>query len=223
VSVGAGFYSVRVFEDLIGAELAAALATATADSTGDADPTEPAEFDDAARFGVLVDRVTAADRLIGWASAVQARAVAALAAGYEQHYLDVLPAAASGWDRGEAIEQAGRDCVVELGLARVTGLTAASNQIRFAEELITDHPTLLGLLEAGVIPVWNIRAALSETRILPSSLRRQADIELASLLPGMSWAEASQAAARVVIDLDPDAAAKRAEAAKAGGPVKFSV
>jgi hypothetical protein len=232
-----------MFEDLTGAELAAALAAAGAAAagpaclaTGDAaDPTDPAgpagpaDADDAAgpadpagpsgaaggRLGVLVDEVTACDRLIGWATGRQARAVAALGAGYEQHYLADLPAAAaaSGWVVGDVRAEAVKDCAVELGLARVTGINAACNLVRFADGLVIDHPRLLAGLEAGQIPVWNIRAVLAETRVLPSVLRKHADVELAPLLPGMSWAEAVQAAARVVIDLDPAAAAHRAEIA----------
>jgi hypothetical protein len=99
-------------------------------------------------------------------------------------------------------------------LARVTGINAASNLVRFADDLTTDHPHLLAALEQGVVPVWNARAVVAETRVLPPRLRREADARLAGLLPGMSWGEATQAAARVVIDLDAQAAANRAEAAR---------
>ncbi len=51
-----------MFEDLTGAELAAAIAAAAADPTGLA-------------LGDRVDLVVAAERLIGWAHAVQADAV----------------------------------------------------------------------------------------------------------------------------------------------------
>jgi hypothetical protein len=86
--------------------------------------------------------------------------------------------------------------------------------VRFADELTADHPRLLAALERGLVSSWNIRAVLAETRVLPPRLRKQADAELADLLPGMSWGEATQAAARVVIDLDPAAAARRAETAR---------
>ena len=161
-----------------------------------------------------MDRVTACDRLIGWATAQQARTVAVLAAGYEAHYLADLPAAATGEHRGEVRAEAVKDCVVEVGMARVTGINAASNLLRFADELVHDHPHLLAALERGEVSWWNIRAVLGETRVLPRGLRRRVDVELASLLPGMSWGEATQAAARIVIDLDPAAAANRAEAAR---------
>jgi hypothetical protein len=134
----------------------------------------------------LGDRGTAADRLIGWATGVQARAVSGLAAGYERHYLADLPAGASGGHRGEVVAEAVKGCAVELGMARVTGINAAGDLVRFAGELVADHPALLHLLEHGQIPVWNVRAVLAETRLLPSRLRRVADAKLASLLPGMS-------------------------------------
>jgi hypothetical protein len=118
--------------------------------------------------------------------------VAALAAGYEQHYLADLPAAATAGHRGDVVAEAVKDTVVELGMARVTGINAASNLVRFADELVNDHPRLLAGLEAGRISSWNIRAVLAETRVLPSSLRRLADAELAAQLPGMSWSEATQ-------------------------------
>src|SRR4029450_14159739 len=73
------------------------------------------------RLERLVDEVTACDRLIGWATGVQARAVAALGAGYESHYAAGLPSDASGLRRSEAASDAGKDCAVELGLARITG------------------------------------------------------------------------------------------------------
>ena len=201
-----------MFESLTGADLAAALAAANGGAASGG-PAGPAGLV-GRPLGELVDRVTAADRLMSWATGMQARAVAALAAGYETHHLADLPAAASGEHRGEARAEAIKDCVVELGMARVTGINAASNLWRFGTELVHDHPALLAALERGAISSWNVRAVLGETRVLPSRLRKQADTELAGLLPGMSWGEATQAAARVVIDLDPQAAARRAETAR---------
>jgi hypothetical protein len=224
-----------MFESLTGADLAAALVAATdpvaardpaalsgpansgsPDPAHSADPAGADDPDGAAghSLGELVDQVAACDRLIGWATGRQARAVSALAAGYEQHYLADLPAGASSEHRGEVVAEAVKDCAVELGMARVTGINAASNLLRLADELVHDHPRLHAALERGEISVWNIRAVLAETRVLPRSLRRRADVELVSLLPGMSWGEATQAAARVVIDLDPAAAARRAETAR---------
>jgi hypothetical protein len=115
-----------MFESLTGADLAAAMAAANggAASGGPAGRrhADPAGSDGLAgqSLGELVDRVTAADRLMSWATGMQARAVAGLAAGYEAHHLADLPAAASGEHRGEARAEAIKDCVVELGLARVT-------------------------------------------------------------------------------------------------------
>jgi hypothetical protein len=196
------------------ADPAGADGPAGGDDPGGADDRDDRDGATGQRLGDLVDQVTACDRLIGWATGRQARAVSALAAGYEQHYLADLPAGASSEHRGEVVAEAVKDCVVELGLARVTGINAASNLVRFADELTTDHPRLLAALERGEVSSWNIRAVLAETRVLPPRLRRQADAQLVSLLPGMSWGEATQAAARVVIDLDPAAAANRAETAR---------
>jgi hypothetical protein len=208
---------------LRGVDLAVALA-ATRDpaalpdlaASGPPDPDGAGDLDGAVgqSLGELVDRVTAADRLIGWATGVQARAVSALAAGYEQHYLADLPEAATAEHRGEAAAEAVKDCVVELGMARVTGINAASNLVRFADELTADHPRLLAALERGEVSSWNIRAVLAETRVLPPRLRKIADRQLADLLPGMSWGQATQAAARTVIELDPAAATRRAETAR---------
>jgi hypothetical protein len=212
-----------MFESLRGVDLAVALA-ATRDpaalpdlaASGPPDPDGAGDLDGAVgqSLGELVDRVTAADRLIGWATGVQARAVSALAAGYEQHYLADLPEAATAEHRGEAAAEAVKDCVVELGMARVTGINAASNLVRFADELTADHPRLLAALERGEVSSWNIRAVLAETRVLPPRLRKIADRQLADLLPGMSWGQATQAAARTVIELDPAAATRRAETAR---------
>jgi hypothetical protein len=62
--------------------------------------------------------------------------------------------------------------------------------------------------------VWNIHTVLNATRVLAPALRRRADARLGDQLPGMSWTEATQAAARIVADLDPEAADRRAETAK---------
>jgi hypothetical protein len=224
-----------MFESLTGADLAAALVAAS-DRAAASDPAalpgpatsgspDPAHSADRAGahdpdgaagqgLGDLVDQVAACDRLIGWATGRQAGAVAALSAGYEHHYLADLPAGASSEHRGEAVAEAVKDCAVELGMARVTGINAASNLVRFADELTADHPRLLAALERGEVSSWNIRAVLGETRVLPPRLRKVADRQLAGLLPGMSWGEATQAAARVVIDLDAAAAARRAETAR---------
>jgi hypothetical protein len=50
-------------------------------------------------------------------------------------------------------------------------------------------------LETGRVPVWNIHTVLTETRVLAPALRRHADARLGDQLPGMSWSEATQAAA----------------------------
>lgn len=83
-------------------------------------------------------------------------------------YAAGLPPDASWLRRSEAASDAGKDCAVELGLARVTGITAATNLARFADELINHHPMLLALLEAGRVLVWNIHTVLNETRVLSS-------------------------------------------------------
>jgi hypothetical protein len=132
-----------MFESLTGADLAAALAAGDPAALpgpaapGPVDPADPADPAGAGTsgpagegLGGLVDRVAACDRLIGWATGRQARAVAALAAGYEHHYLGDLPAGASSEHRGEAVAEAVKDCAVELGMARVTGINAASNLLR---------------------------------------------------------------------------------------------
>jgi hypothetical protein len=121
-----------MFESLTGADLAAAVAAsdptalpgpAALGPVDPADPAEPGGVDDPTgragqSLGDLVDQVAACDRLIGWATGRQARAVSALAAGYEHHYLADLPAGASSEHRGEVIAQAVKDCAVELGMAR---------------------------------------------------------------------------------------------------------
>jgi hypothetical protein len=153
---------------------------------------------------------------MSWTTAMHARAVVALVAGFEKAHLAGPQAGATADDEAATRLDAAKDCAVELGMARATGIRAARTLIGFADALVTDHPALLTALEQGRVSTWIARAVLAETEVLPSRLRREADAQICPLLPGMSWGEASQTARRVVLELDPVAADRRAIAARKG-------
>ena len=163
-----------MFEDLVGADLAAAVRSAAA--AGPASPAGPAETERS--LTELVDRVTACDRLMSWTTAMQAREVAALVAGFEKAHLAGPQSGATADDDAAARLDAAKDCAVELGMARATGIRAARTRIGFADALVTDHPALLTALEQGRVSTWIARAVLSETEVLPSRLRSEADAQI---------------------------------------------
>jgi hypothetical protein len=157
-----------------------------------------------------VDRVVGWDRIQGWATAMQARDVAAMVAEFERTGLP----ARSADDRLETAEQVARDVAVELGLARNTSIGSARKLVEFATDLVDDHPGLLALLEQGGLSPMVARAVVCETRLLPAGQRRDIDTDLAQRLPGLSYGEAVEATRRAVIEADPDAAKARGEHAR---------
>ena len=98
----------------------------------------------------------------------------------------------------------------EISMARTIGLTAASTQVGLAVAL-ERMPKVFALFTAGVISEATARAVTTETACLSVDDFCVADAELADKLPGMTTPEARQAAARVVISIDAEAARVRAE------------
>ncbi|MGI8675636.1 MAG: hypothetical protein ACR2JT_01725, partial [Nocardioidaceae bacterium] len=110
----------------------------------------------------------------------------------------------------------GRTTSTELGLALgVAPLTAAS-RVATAEVAVKDHPRLLDLLGSGRVSMGGLRLVLKATDVLHPDQRRTVAAQLAHdaerdrLTPGML----ERAALRRVIDVDPDAAEKRARASR---------
>lgn len=159
---------------------------------------------------VPVERIVGWDRVVGWATAMQARDVAGMVAELER----TGPPARSADDRFETRAQAAADAAVELGLARGTSIGSARNLVEFATSLVEDHPGLLELVEHGQVSPMVARAVVGETQLLPPSQRRDIDSELACTLPGLSYGEAVEATRRAVIETDPDAAKVRGEQAR---------
>jgi len=154
-----------------------------------------------------LDQITGWDRIQGWATAMQAREVAAMVADYERTGLP-------GGSPAERRTDAERDAAVELGLARGTGIGSARKLVDFATSLVADHPNLLRLVEDGRISAMIARAVVNETALLPAWQRRAVDTELVATLPGLSYGQALEATRTAVIRVDPDAAKLRAERAR---------
>jgi hypothetical protein len=157
-----------------------------------------------------VDRIVGWDRVVGWATAMQARDVAEMVAEFERTGMP----GRSADDRLETSAEAARDVAVELGLARNTSIGSARKLVAFATALVDDHPGLLALVERGQLSPMVARAVVGETHLLLAGQRREIDSDLAQKLPGLSYGEAVEATRRAVMEADPHAAKVRAERAR---------
>ncbi|MDF2966706.1 MAG: hypothetical protein K0Q93_484 [Nocardioidaceae bacterium] len=155
----------------------------------------------------LVDRIAARDRAIAALEAEQARDLAAFS------------------DRRVAADQAagvpdhlvGRTVGTELALALHIGQQSAANRAAQAWVIVRHHPRLLDLVGTGHVSMAGLRLVLRQTAELADDSRRMVDAQVAELATGedLTPARLAQAAARFALAADPDAAARRAAAARA--------
>ncbi|MBA2530852.1 MAG: DUF222 domain-containing protein [Nocardioidaceae bacterium] len=156
--------------------------------------------------GQLIDRIAATERLIHALQAEQARDMVAFADARDA--ADVA-AGINGRLRG-------RTTSTELGLALGVAPVTAASRVATAEVAVKDHPRLLDLLGTGLVSMGGLRLVLKATDVLHPDQRRTVAAQLAHdaerdrLTPGML----ERAALRRVIDVDPDAAEKRARASR---------
>jgi hypothetical protein len=155
---------------------------------------------------VLIDRIAARERQIAALEAEQARDLAAfsdqrvaadVAAGVPQHLV-------------------GRTVGTEVGLALGSGPQVAAHRVAHAWLAVRHHPRVLGLVGTGQVTMWGLRLVLRQTEALSDESRRAVDALVADLAASerLTPARLGQAAARCALGIDPDAAAKRAAAAR---------
>ncbi len=170
---------------------------------------QPAELSPA----MLVRRISAHERL---ADAVQAS---------QAHDLAAFGAARQAADRadgcGPLLE--GRTAGIEIAAALAVATLTAQCRLHAAGRAVHDHPRLLSLVGTGRLSMAGLRRALAATDVLEPDLRRRVDGQLGAdasrsrLTPG----QLAKAAERRVLAADPEAAAKRAAAARRARSVRM--
>jgi hypothetical protein len=97
---------------------------------------------------------------------------------------------------------------------------SAADQIGFACAVAERLPATFAALAAGRIHPVHVRIAEDETRFLSQADAAKADKVLAEATPGMTFGELRHAAHKLILELDPEAAKKRKEAAKQDAHVR---
>ena len=91
---------------------------------------------------------------------------------------------------------------------------SAAGQMDYACTVADRLPRCFAALGAGKIHAVDLRIIEDETRILSAADAARADAILAGMAGTMTWGKLRYAAHKLVLNLDPDAASKRQEAAK---------
>ena len=99
-----------------------------------------------------------------------------------------------------------------LGIATVT----ADGRLRDASAAVHQHPRLLGLVGTGRVSMGGLGRVIEATRVLDPARQRRVDEQVAAEARRrrMSPGELGNAAARRVLQIDPDAADRRAARAR---------
>ncbi len=97
---------------------------------------------------------------------------------------------------------------------------SAADQIGFACAVAERLPATFAALAAGRIHPVHVRILEDETRFLSEADAAKADKILAEAAPGMTFGELRSAAHKLILELDPEAAKKRKEAAKQDAHVR---
>ena len=155
----------------------------------------------------LLDRIAARERTVAALEAEQARDLAA--------FSDQRVAA----DRATGVPEhlVGRTVATEVGLAVGVGQQTAAHRVAQAWMMVRHHPLLLELAGTGQVSMSGVRMVLRQTDPLSDDSRRVVDAQVAELAAGerLTPGRLGQAAARFALAADPEAAAKRAVAARA--------
>lgn len=115
---------------------------------------------------------------------------------------------------------AGRGAPVEIAMARGVSRATVDYQLAFARQLVDDHPALLAALLDGQVSQSAAKHVVAACEPLDSEQRRSIDAELAELACELTPGQVRKAAARKVAAVDPEAAEKRAKAARARSAVR---
>ncbi len=95
----------------------------------------------------------------------------------------------------------------------LTALSAAE-QMHYASTVATRLPRTFAALAAGRIHPVHVRIIEDETSVLTDEQAAKADAVLAEAAPGLTFGKLRSAAHKLVLQLDPEAARKRKEAAR---------
>ncbi|MEO6206165.1 MAG: DUF222 domain-containing protein [Mycobacteriales bacterium] len=108
--------------------------------------------------------------------------------------------------------------VREVAVARRCSDQAAGKEIYLAVALVRSHPRTLGLLQAGLMPVWNARVLIEECLGCDPAVAAAVEAELAERAGQLTPSRIRAAVRKIELRLDADAAAARsAKAATARG------
>jgi Domain of unknown function (DUF222) len=124
-----------------------------------------------------------------------------------------------------AARNTGEDCVEEFAadqLAHELHLTiqSAAAQMDYASTVANRLPATYAALHAGTIHPVHVRIIEDETRILSAEDAARADAVLAEAAGSLTFGKLRSAAHRLVLELDPESAERRKQAAKQDAHVR---
>ena len=97
---------------------------------------------------------------------------------------------------------------------------SAAEQMQYSSTVAQRLPRTFAALFAGRIHPVHVRIIEDETRVLSDADAAKADAVLADAAPGMTFGQLRSAAHKLVLQLDPEAARKRKEAARGEAHVR---
>ena len=153
------------------------------------------------------------DQLIGVIAAV--RRLESRAAWYVMAAVGEFTARNTG-EGGAAAEFAADQLGHELHLT----VTSAAAQMDYASTVTSRLPATFAALHAGTIHPVHVRIIEEETRILSAEDAAKADAVLAEVAGSLTSGKLRAAARRLVLELDPEAAQRRKEAARQDAHVR---
>jgi hypothetical protein len=121
---------------------------------------------------------------------------------------------------GAPADVAGRGASVEIAMARRVSKATIDHQLGVAESLVDDFPTLLAACLDGRVSQAAAKHAVKAAEPLTREQRRAIDGDLTRLACELTPGKLRKAADRLVVSSDPEAAAKRAAAARARKAVR---
>ena len=177
---------------------------------GEADTMAPG-----ALLATVVDTVTGEDGAgLAGCSDDQLLGIISAARRLESRSAWTLMAAVGEFARRAGTGLEGEFAADELACELHLSQQSAAGQMDFACSVARRLPQTFAALAAGRIHPVHLRIIEDETRILTDADAAKADALLAGTAPGMTFGELRYAAHKLILELDPDAARKRKEAAK---------
>jgi hypothetical protein len=162
-------------------------------------------------MGERVEQIAGLDRLI---ASLQARQLVAVNGFVEaRRDLDLAD--------GAPVDSAGKHAVREIALARRVSPVTVTHQVVFAETLTSDFPQLLAACLDGSVTSAAARVVVDETAPLTSEQRRAIDAAVTEDAKQLTPGQLRKASGYRVVEIDPDAAAKRERVARAKRNVRI--